>query len=116
MSAYLSSIFSSETLRGVSWRVPRGALGAVAIVAACELCLHAASRWLPDPVLWGSKEVSAKVEQAGRRAAGGVPPVDLLILGPSHASVGLSPRDMGARAAGGSVSIYNGALNGRTYP
>lgn len=112
MSAFLSSIFSSDTIRGVSWRVPRGALGAVAIVAACELCLHLASRWLPDPMLWGTREVSAKVEQVRRKAAAGAAPVDVLILGPSHASVGLSPRDMGAGAA----SIYNGALNGRTYP
>jgi hypothetical protein len=115
MSAFLSSIFSSDTIRGVSWRVPRGAVGAVAIVAACELCLHLSSRWLPDPVLWGSKEVSAKVEQVRRKAAAGAAPVDVLILGPSHASVGLSPREMTATGAD-AVSIYNGALNGRTYP
>ena len=119
MSAFLSSIFSSDTIRGVSWRVPMGALGAVAIVAACELGLHLAGAWLPDPVLWGSREVSAKVEQVRRKAAAGAAPVDALILGPSHASVGLSPRDMFATAApggSGAVSIYNGALNGRTYP
>ena len=116
MSAFLSSIFSSDTIRGVSWRVPKGALGAVAIVGACELGLHLTSRWLPDPVLWGSREVSAKVEQVRRKADAGAGPVDALILGPSHASVGLSPRDMGARADANAISIYNGALNGRTYP
>src|SRR5688572_3140188 len=116
MSAFLSSIFSSDTIRGVSWQVPKGALGAVAIVAACEAGLHLASRWLPDPVLWGSREVSAKVEQVRRKAAAGTLPLDALILGPSHASVGLSPRDMGAQTGISTVSIYNGALNGRTYP
>ncbi|HET7695340.1 MAG TPA: hypothetical protein VFK57_06495 [Vicinamibacterales bacterium] len=113
MKAFLSSIFSSEALRGVAWRVPAGAVGAIAIVGGCELFLHAGSRWLPDPVLWGSNEVSAKVEQVRRMAAAGRAPVDVLILGPSHASVGLSPKEM---AAAGPLRIYNGALNGRTYP
>jgi hypothetical protein len=120
MTSSRSSIFSFDTLRLASttpsckhdgWRLPKGAIGAVAIVIACEAFLHVASPWLPDPVLWGSNEVSAKVEQVRRMAAEHRPQADVLILGPSHASVGLSPRDMGA-----ALRVYNGALNGRTYP
>jgi hypothetical protein len=116
MTSFLSSIFSSDTLRTASWRLPKAGLAAVGIVAACELFLHVASPWLPDPVLWGSNEVSAKIEQVRRMAAQRPDPVDVLILGPSHASVGLSPHEMGARPDDASLRIYNGALNGRTYP
>jgi hypothetical protein len=115
MTSFRSSIFSFDTLKVSSWRVPTGGLAALALVVGCELFLHLASPWLPQPVLWGSNEVSAKVEQVKRIAAEGRAPVDLLILGPSHASVGLSPREMGARGEAG-PNIYNGALNGRTYP
>jgi hypothetical protein len=111
MTSSRSSIFSFDTLRLAAWRVPKGAIGAVAIVIACEVFLHLASPWLPDPVLWGSNEVSAKVEQVRRMAVTHGPQADVLILGPSHASVGLSPREMGA-----ALRVYNGALNGRTYP
>lgn len=110
MTSSRSSIFSFDTLRLASWRVPKGGIAAVAIVIACEAFLHLASPWLPDPVLWGSNEVSAKVEQV-RRMAAEEARAEVLILGPSHASVGLSPREMGP-----ALRVYNGALNGRTYP
>jgi hypothetical protein len=106
-----SSIFSFDTLRPGPVRAPWGAIGAVVVVLGCELLLRAAAPWLPDPVLWGSNEVSAKVEQAKQMAAAGRAPADVLILGPSHASVGVSPREMTP-----ALNIYNGALNGRTYP
>lgn len=108
-------MFSLDALQADGWRVPKGAVGAVAIVLALEVFLHVASPWLPDPVLWGSGEVSAKVAQAQRIGASAQRPVDVLILGPSHASVGLSPAEIEA-AANGSFAVYNGALNGRTYP
>jgi hypothetical protein len=108
-------MFSLETLRLDGWRVPKGAIGALAIVLGCELFLHVASPWLPDPVLWGSGEVSAKVAQAQRIGRAARAPIDVLILGPSHASVGLSPAEIEA-AANKSFGVYNGALNGRTYP
>jgi hypothetical protein len=108
-------MFSLETLRLDGWRVPKGAIGALALVMSCELFLHVASPWLPDPVLWGSGEVSAKVAQAQRIGSAPRRPVDVLILGPSHASVGLSPAEIEA-GVNGSLGVYNGALNGRTYP
>jgi hypothetical protein len=116
MTLSRSSIFSFDTLQPGRWSVPWGGLGAVAIVVVCELLLHVGSPWLPDPVLWGSNEVSAKVEQVRRMAAENAAPVDVLILGPSHASVGLSPAEMAAPPGRSAARIYNGALNGRTYP
>ena len=94
MTSSRSSIFSFDTLRLASWRVPKGGLAAVAIVAGCELFLHGAGPWLPDPVLWGSNEVSAKVEQVRRMAA---EIADRRTCHLDHRTpVGLSPRDMGS--------------------
>ena len=115
MARFRSSIFSFDTVDARGWRLPKGAIGAIAIVLACEVLLHVAAPRLPAPVLWGSTEVSAKVAQVERMAREHQAPVDVLVLGPSHASVGVSPADM-VRSHASGLRVYNGALNGRTYP
>lgn len=116
-----SSIFSFDTLQTASLRLPRGAVLAIALIAIVEATLHLASAYLPQPVLWGSGESSAKVAQAHRWVEQHDPPLDVLILGPSHGSVGISPTVMRETWAAQTKrdelpSVYNGALNGRNYP
>jgi hypothetical protein len=82
-------------------------------VLASELALHAFERRLPQPVLWGTGEASAKIAQVMARARKEPAGVDVLILGPSHARTGISPYAM--RAADFPGSVYNGGINGRTY-
>jgi hypothetical protein len=116
MAIFRSSIFNFDTitLRGV--RVPKGALLALALVVLCEVGLHVFADRLPDPVLWGAGEASAKVAQAEALGAAATGGIDILILGPSHASVGVSPHAMLDAADGADLLIYNGGINGRDYP
>lgn len=80
-----------------------------------ELALHLLEARLPQPVLWGADESSAKVAQVTGLARDGLAEVDVLILGPSHASLGISPHNMMKDAPEFGWSVYNGGVNGRTY-
>ena len=111
-----SSIFSFDTLNIHGFRIPRAALVAAGAVLCCELLLHIFQSFLPEPVVWGSGEASVKVAQVRRLAGNLTEPLDLLILGPSHASVGISPAAMLSSVDHPRFTIYNGSLNGRTYP
>jgi hypothetical protein len=88
----------------------------VSLLVIVEIVLHGLAPVLPTPVLWGQGETSAKVAVAQRMAGQIADPLDVLILGPSHASVGISPKAMQAVDDLSSWTIYNGALNGRDYP
>jgi hypothetical protein len=96
--------------------MPRAALLTLFLVLGVEVGLHLMADRLPDPVLWGSGEVSTKVAQALKLGAEGQAPIDVLILGPSHPSMGISPTLMREAASRPDWKIYNGALNGRDYP
>ena len=84
------------------------------LVGVSELALHVLEERLPQPVLWGAGESSAKIAQVTDLARKGFTAVDVLILGPSHASVGISPLVM-IKAPEFGWSVYNGGVNGRTY-
>jgi hypothetical protein len=115
MALSRSSIFSSESLPRAMVRIPRAAALAVALVLATELVLHLLEDHLPRPVLWGAGEGSAKIAQVMARARNDRRELDVLILGPSHARFGISPRVMMTEAPDFGWSVYNGAVNGRTY-
>ncbi|MDT8303731.1 MAG: hypothetical protein RQ760_19775 [Sedimentisphaerales bacterium] len=80
-----------------------------------EGLLHLYENRLPDPVLWGNTETSAKMLQVKCLGVENEDSFDVLVLGPSHARFGISPKAMQAAAGRLDLSIYNGALNGRTY-
>jgi hypothetical protein len=84
-------------------------------VVTSELALHAVEDRLPQPVLWGAGEASAKVAQVVAHAREDPAGVDVLVLGPSHARTGISPYDMRKVEQGFRWSVYNGGVNGRTY-
>jgi len=111
-----SSIFSSDTLAPGALRFPKAAALALLIVAGAEATLHVFADRLPEPVLWGAGEASTKIAQAERLAAAQPGRVDVLILGPSHASVGLSPEALLAACAREGMTAFNGGINGRDYP
>lgn len=81
------------------------------LLGTLEGGLHLVEDRLPEPVLWGGGEVSAKVAQASSLSGG----ADVLLLGPSHASIGLSPACMKEVEGFGDQKVYNGGLNGRTF-
>jgi hypothetical protein len=116
MAIFRSSIFSFDTFAFQRMRVPKGALLALGIVVLCEVGLHVFADRLPDPVLWGAGEASAKVAQAEALGAAATGGIDVLILGPSHASVGISPHAILDAADDADLSVYNGGINGRDYP
>ena len=110
------SIFSSETLAlsGVSF--PFALVTAVLMVLAVEVGLHLYEDRLPEPILWGGGETSVKVAQVQSMVKPGEKKdMDVLVLGPSHASLGISPAAMKSVAGVADWNIYNGGLNGRTY-
>lgn len=111
-----SSISSSSTVAWSTLRLPRAALFAAGLLLAVEAALHLFAPWLPTPVVWGHGESSTKVAQVQALAADYPHGIDLLILGPSHGSVGISPMAMRAALPDRDWIIYNGALNGRNYP
>ena len=65
MGTSRSSIFSFDTLSFATARVPKGAIFAVCLLIALEAGLHMVAARLPDPVLWGQGEVSAKIAVRG---------------------------------------------------
>lgn len=117
METSRSSISSSKALdlSGASW--PWATTIALAVLLAIEASLHAFSARLPSPVLWGEGEGSVKIAQAGKIAASrpAAERLDVLILGPSHASIGISPAAMRDALPDPDPTIYNGAINGRMY-
>ena len=110
-----SSTFSFDTLRIGRFRFPRAAATALAVIVCCEGLLHLCQDVLPDAVVWGQGSCSAKVALVEERAKNGAGEVDALILGPSHAAVGISPSEMAREAVPCQLRAFNGALNGRTY-
>lgn len=106
------SIFSFETLRALKLKFPAGLVMAVGTLLVVELGLHLAVDVLPAPVLWDGFETAAKIAQATAFPESNI---DLLILGPSHGSVGVSPAVMMASLGTDEKTIYNGALVGRDY-
>ena len=115
MPKFRSSIFSFSTLDLRSVRPHRGWLAALAVVVAFELGLHAVRDRLPPPRLWGEGEASTKIAEYERFAEeqGGV---DLLVLGPSHASVGIDAATLGAALTPQAPRVFNAGLMGRDYP
>lgn len=114
MGRFPSSIFSFDTVKAAGAR-PQAACIAVAIILVAELGLRVLGHHLGAPVVWGDGEVSSKVAQAKRLRARGEA-LEVLILGPSHASVGLSPKTLAGCLGSEEASVYNGGLNGRDYP
>lgn len=112
MASKRSFIFSFDCLSLEGARVPKALVLAVLAVGSAELALHALEDRLPDPVLWGGGEVSTKVAQV---EAWEGESVDVLLLGPSHASIGLTPAAMRKEQGFSDLSVYNGGLNGRTF-
>ncbi|MBW7992572.1 MAG: hypothetical protein FVQ84_21505 [Planctomycetes bacterium] len=116
MVRFLLSIFSFDTVEYRSLLIPHGALGALLVLVCIESLLHLYEGRLPDPVLWGNTETSAKMLQVKRWSLECDDCFDALVLGPSHARFGISPKAMRTAAGGQELTVYNGALNGRTYP
>ena len=115
MVKFLLSIFSFDTVDYRSLLIPHGALGALLVLLCIESLLHLYEGRLPDPVLWGNTETSAKMLQVKRWSLERDDCFDALILGSSHARFGISPKAMRAAAGDQELTVYNGALNGRTY-
>lgn len=115
MAQLLLSIFSFNTIDYHSLRMPRGALSALGIILCVEGLLHIYEYRLPDPVLWGNIETSAKMHQAIFWNEDRNESCDVLILGPSHARFGISPKVIHEAMGDMKLTVYNGALNGRTY-
>jgi hypothetical protein len=115
MALFRSSIFSSESLPRGAVRFPRALALALGLLLASELALHLLAQRLPQPVLWGAGEGSAKIAQVLARGRQRPADVHLLILGPSHARIGVSPRAMMTEEPDFPWSVYNGGVNGRTY-
>jgi hypothetical protein len=116
MVRFLLSIFSFDTVEYTSLRIPRGLIGALLILLSMEGILHLYEDKLPHPVLWGNTETSAKMLQAESWLDKHDNFVDVLILGPSHARFGISPKAVNTATRRLNLTVYNGALNGRTYP
>ena len=110
-----SSIFSFETLRGVRPGRFAGAIAAAAALLGCEASLRLFQARLPQPRLWGEGESSTKVAQFERFAPRPGGRIDGLILGPSHASMCISPAAMRGEWGTNTV-VYNAGINGRDYP
>lgn len=115
MAISRSSIFSFETLSTTKPRFPAGAVAAGVVILTCELLLHVFEDRLPYPDSWGHPEVSVKAAQMALYGKHKEPPIDILILGPSHTSYGVSPKAMKQSCQGTSPSVYNGSLSGHTY-
>jgi hypothetical protein len=110
-----SSIFRFEVLEQRGLGLPGGALAAVVILCFLEAVLRTLAPRLPEAVLWGKGESSVKIAQVLAASSRKNDSYDVLILGPSHASTGISPSAMKEGLAG-VPSIYNGGINGRDYP
>lgn len=111
-----SSIFSFSTLQTPRKLRCWGAVVAIALVGFAELGLRVAGARLGEPRLWGDGETSTKVAQFERIVAN-EDDVDLIVLGPSHATAGI---DIAALAEGLEADAdfvgYNFGLMGRDYP
>ncbi len=114
MAKYRSSIFNFDTLSLKGAKVPPAAALAFLLVLGVEVGLHVLKDKLPDPVLWGNPETAAKVMQVEKRRDA-ARPVDVLILGASHATISISPQAISAAMGSPTCNIYNGALRGRTF-
>ena len=110
-----SSIFNFSTLDLKGIVPPKGVLLAMGIVLAIEVGLHVAAPALPDPVLWGEADTSAKMAQVLACSAHEKTPLEVLIVGPSHAETGICPAAMMESVPEYRYSTYNGGMNGRTY-
>lgn len=111
-----SSIFNFDTLVPGALRFPKAALLALVIVGGAEATLHMLADRLPEPVLWGAGEASSKIAQAEALGPANPQGIDVLILGPSHASVGISPEVLIEACGKAGMTAYNGGINGRDYP
>lgn len=114
---FRSSIFSFETLRLQRPYVGAGMVTALLLLAGAEVGLRAAGSRLGQPRLWGEGETSSKAAVFERyvRERGGV---DLLILGPSHASAGIDAATLAdclAVPGGAAPRTFNAGLMGRDY-
>lgn len=112
-----SSIFSFETLRLQRPYVGAGLVTALLLLAGAEVGMRAAGSRLGQPRLWGEGETSSKAAVFERyvRERGGV---DLLILGPSHASAGIDAAalaDCLTDPGGAAPRAFNAGLMGRDY-
>lgn len=110
-----SSIFSFNTLSFSEARLPLAALLAILAIGSVEMGLHLFEKKLPEPVLWGSGETPVKIAQVEAMTEQEKRDINVLIIGPSHASIGISPQSMSDQPHNSGISAYNGGLNGRTY-
>ena len=115
-TSHLSTSSSEKTFCLKGAQAPKAFVASVLLILLIEIALHLSEDKLPEPVIWGSGETSVKVAQVIKRADENKnKALDILIAGPSHASLGISPQAMKSVNGCNDLQIYNGGLNGRTY-